>query len=79
MEKRVPRGLCPAFFFPPHILFISVWKYAAPAAVSRPEHSDRVSEEAQHHRPAIILPTPRSRIFPLPNKAANTQIATVLT
>lgn len=79
MKKRVARGLCPAFSFPSHVPFISVWEYAAPARVSRPERSDRVSEEVQYHRPIIILPTPRSRIFPLPNKAVNVPITTVLT
>lgn len=78
MKKRVPRGLCSAFF-PSNVPFFPVCAHAAPAAVSRPEHSDRVSEEAQHHRQTIILPTLCSRIFPLPNRAVNTLITTVLT
>lgn len=79
MKKRVARGLYPVFSFPSHVPFISVREYAAPAGASRPERSDRVSEEVQYHRPIIILPMPCSRIFPLPYNAVNAPIITVLT
>ncbi len=40
-----------------------------PAAVSRPERSDQVSEEASFHRLQHFALTPRSRIFSLPHEA----------
>lgn len=80
MKKRVRRGLCSCLFLSRRTVILSVVREsAAPATVSRPERSDRVSEEAQYHRPVIILLTPRSRIFSLPNRAVHTQITAVLT
>lgn len=64
MKKRVPRGLCPAFSLSLHLLLILESVSAAPAAVSRPEHRDRVSEEAQYHTLVIIPLTHRRRISP---------------
>jgi len=64
MKKRVPRGLCRRFFSSCSILFILESVSAAPAAVSRPEHRDRVSEEAQYHTLVIIPLTHRRRISP---------------
>lgn len=46
-----------------------ICELVTPAAVSRQERSDRVSEEASFHIYLHVALTPDSRIFPLPHEA----------
>lgn len=70
MEKRQRRILFsafPDFSFPVFHAFLC--EPVTPAAVSRQERSDRVSEEASFHCYSHFALTPRSRIFYLPHEA----------
>ena len=66
MEKRQRRILFPPFLGSRGICSSAICEPVTPAAVSRQERSDRVSEEASFHRHWHFALTPRSRIFPLP-------------
>ena len=65
MEKRQRRILFPLFLISTQSLYPAIREPVTPAAVSRQERSDRVSEEASFHRYLHFALTPRSRIFPL--------------
>lgn len=69
MEKRHRCGLAVL----PHMLVPCLWVTlhvsAAPAAVSRPERSDRVSEEAQYP-PFWLMATGRTGVTYLPKLKA---------
>ncbi|ECJ6355216.1 hypothetical protein AA192_23390 [Salmonella enterica subsp. enterica serovar Senftenberg] len=69
MEKRQRRILFPAFPDSTAISFLVIYEPVTPAAVSRQERSDRVSEEASFHRHLHFALTPYSCIFPLPHEA----------
>ena len=49
--------------------FSAIHEPVTPAAVSRQERSDLVSEEASFHPYLYIALTPRSCIFPIPHEA----------
>lgn len=69
MEKRLRRILFQPFLISAQSLYFAIRDYVTPAAVSRQERSDRVSEETSFHRYLHFALTPRSRIFPLPHEA----------
>ena len=69
MEKRQRRILFPAFLDYIAIHFPAIYEPVTPAAVSRQERSDRVSEEASFHHHLHFALTPGSRIFPLSHEA----------
>ncbi|MDR9998069.1 hypothetical protein O4U30_24930, partial [Enterobacter hormaechei subsp. xiangfangensis] len=63
-----------ASFFVPFLTSASfrslvIREQVTPAAVSRLERSDRVSEDASFHHHQHFALTHRSRIFPLPHEA----------
>ncbi|MEW3898873.1 hypothetical protein, partial [Klebsiella pneumoniae] len=63
-----------ASFFGPFLTsasfrYLVIREQVTPAAVSRQERSDRVSEEASFHHHQHFALTHRSRIFPLPHEA----------
>ena len=64
MEKRQRRILFPLFLISAKSLYPAIRELATPAAVSRQERSDRVSEEASCHRYLHFALTSYSRIFP---------------
>ena len=66
MEKRQRRILFPPFLTS---CYPVICKPVTPAAVSRQERSDRVSEEASFHHHLHFALTPGSRIFPLSHEA----------
>lgn len=63
MEKRQRRILFLVFSDPRPLCFMPFSEPLTPAAVSRQERSDRVSEEASFHRHLHFALTPRSHIF----------------
>ena len=69
MEKRQRRILFWPFLTSAPSLYLVIREQLTPAAVSRQERSDRVSEEASCHRQLHFALTPRSCIFPLPHEA----------
>ncbi len=70
MEKRQRRILLLALSDSrPPLLHAFLCEQVTPAAVSRQERSDRVSEEASFHRYSYSALTPCIRIFPLPHEA----------
>ena len=69
MEKRQRRILFPLFLISAKSLYPAIRELATPAAVSRQERSDRVSEEASFHLHRHFALTPHSRIFYLPQEA----------
>ena len=68
MEKRQRRILFP-FLLDLSAIHLVILEQVTPAAVSRQERSDRVSEEASFHHHQHFALTHRSRIFPLPHEA----------
>ena len=64
MEKRQLRILFLAFPASSGICLSVICELVTPAAVSRQERSDRVSEEASFHHHLHFALTPGSRIFP---------------
>ncbi|EFU43994.1 hypothetical protein HMPREF9539_05515 [Escherichia coli MS 110-3] len=69
MEKRQRRILYQPFPISAQPLYLAIREQVTPAAVSRQERSDRVSEEASFHRLQYFALTSHSRIFPLPHEA----------
>jgi hypothetical protein len=69
MEKRQRRILSPALPDFSASLYLVIREQVTPAAASRQERSDRVSEEASYHHHLHFALTPRSCIFPLPHEA----------
>ena len=69
MEKRQRRILFPVSLDLSAVVSSVIRKQVTPAAVSRQERSDRVSEEASFHHHQHFALTHRSRIFPLPHEA----------
>ena len=69
MEKRQRRILFQPFLISAQSLYLAIRDSVTPAAVSRQERSDRVSEEASFHRYLHFALTPRSCIFPLLHEA----------
>ncbi|WP_254870400.1 hypothetical protein [Salmonella enterica] len=69
MEKRQRRILSQLFLISAHSLYLVIREQVTPAAVSRQERSDRVSEEASFHRHWHFALTPRGCIFPLLHEA----------
>ena len=67
MEKRQRRILFPLFLISTQSLYPAIREPVTPAAVSRQERSDRVSEEASCHPYLHIALTPHSHIFLLPH------------
>ncbi|EDX0745938.1 hypothetical protein DMW62_13225 [Serratia marcescens] len=67
MEKRQRRILFPLFLISTQSLYPAIREPVTPAAVSRQERSDRVSEEASYHPYLHIALTPHSHIFLLPH------------
>ena len=55
MEKRQRRILFQPFLISAKSLYPAIRELATPAAVSRQERSDRVSEEASYHRNLYFL------------------------
>ena len=68
MEKRQRRILFP-FLLDLSAIHLVILEQVTPAAVSRQERSDRVSEEASFHRLQHFALTPHRRIFYLPHEA----------
>ena len=64
MEKRQRRILYQPFPISAQPLYLAIREQVTPAAVSRQERSDRVSEEASCHRYLHFALTSYSRIFP---------------
>lgn len=69
MEKRQRRILFSALPDSIATSFPAIYELVTPAAVSRQERSDRVSEEASFHHSSHPALTPGSRIFYLPHEA----------
>lgn len=69
MEKRQRRILLPASLDLSVVVSSVIRKQVTPAAVSRQERSDRVSEEASFHPYLHIALTPHSHIFLLSHEA----------
>ena len=69
MEKRQRRILLPVSLDLSAVVSSVIRKQVTPAAVSRQERSDRVSEEASFHHHLHFALTPGSRIFPLSHEA----------
>ncbi|EEF0631828.1 hypothetical protein JR872_004616 [Salmonella enterica subsp. enterica serovar Braenderup] len=69
MEKRQRRILFQPFLISVQSLYLAIREQVTPAAVSRQERSDRVSEEASFHPHLYIALTPCSHIFPFPHEA----------
>ncbi|WP_426729216.1 hypothetical protein, partial [Klebsiella pasteurii] len=67
MEKRQRRILFPLFLISTQSLYPAIREPVTPAAVSRQERSDRVSEEASYHPYLHIALTPHIHIFLLPH------------
>ena len=65
MEKRQRRILLPVSLDLSAVVSSVIRKQVTPAAVSRQERSDRVSEEASFHPYLHVALTPGSRIFSL--------------
>ena len=65
MEKRQRRILFWPFLTSAPSLYLVIREQLTPAAVSRQERSDRVSEEASFHPYLHVALTPGSRIFSL--------------
>uniref|UniRef100_UPI001CDA8339 hypothetical protein n=1 Tax=Escherichia coli TaxID=562 RepID=UPI001CDA8339 len=63
MEKRQRRILFPLLLISAKSLYPAIRELVTPAAVSRQEHSDRVSEEASYPRASIFSRTPRRCTF----------------
>jgi len=69
MEKRQRRILSYSFLISAQSLYLAILVPVTPAAASRQERSDRVSEEASFHRHRHLALTPHSCIFPLQHEA----------
>ncbi|EJR3193331.1 hypothetical protein NYA17_004662 [Salmonella enterica] len=69
MEKRQRRILFLSFLISAQFLYLAIREQLTPAAVSRQERSDRVSEEASFHHHLHFALTPRTRIFHLLHEA----------
>ena len=69
MEKRQRRIPFGPFLTSASFRYFVIREQVTPAAVSRQERSDRVSEEASFHHHQHFALTHRSRIFPLPHEA----------
>ena len=69
MEKRQRRILFRPLLTSAPPLYLVIREQLTPAAVSRQERSDRVSEEASFHQHRHFALTPRTRIFPLLHEA----------
>ncbi|WP_256857224.1 hypothetical protein, partial [Salmonella enterica] len=68
MEKRQRRILFP-FLLDLSAIHLVILEQVTPAAVSRQERSDRVSEEASFHRLQHFALTPQQLNFFLPHEA----------
>ncbi|MGJ3290574.1 hypothetical protein [Klebsiella michiganensis] len=69
MEKRQRRILYSAFSDSALSLYLVIREQVTPAAVSRQERSDRVSEEASFHRHGNFALTHLSHILSLQHEA----------
>ncbi len=69
MEKRQRRILFLPLLISAQSLYFAISEQVTPAAVSRQERSDRVSEEASFHHLQHFALTLYSRIFSLPHEA----------
>lgn len=69
MEKRQRRILFLPFLISAQFLYLAIREQVTPAAVSRQERSDRVSEEASFHRLQHFALTPTAAFFYLPHEA----------
>lgn len=69
MKKRQRRILFLPFLTLPLSLYPVIREQVTPAADSRQERSDRVSEEASFNPHLHIAITPCSHIFPFPHEA----------
>lgn len=65
MEKRQRRILFRPLLILMLLTYPVICELVTPAAVSRQERSDRVSEEASFHPYLHVALTPGSRIFPV--------------